>query len=383
MKHSGQPKRVAVNARLLLKDRLEGIGIYTHEILKRLCRNHPEIEFHFLFDRPFDPSFLYAPNCIGHIIPPPTRHPLLWDFWLRLSLPLFLKNKKWDAFLSLDGFALPKGIIPQIIAIHDLNFEHRPQDLPPQVARYYRKRFPVFARQAEAVLTVSHFSRRDLIQQYQLPESKVTVAENALPEWSVSWEASAQAREKLMALTRGEKFFLYVGAIHPRKNLEMLLLAFEQVRQQHEQEVHLVIAGGVSRFYRPQWQWALSATDKAFVHYAGRISEAEKAQWLSASTALVYPSLYEGFGIPLLEAWNAGTAVICSSVTALPEVAGDAALIINPLDQKSVEAAMLRILSEQSLRENLKAKGKERLAHYSWDRSVEKVEKVLHQILYS
>lgn len=382
MNKAKQPQRVAVNTRLLLKDRLEGIGIYTHEILRRLCAQNPEIEFHFLFDRPYDPSFLYGPNCIGHVIPPPTRHPFLWDFWLRVSLPLFLRAKQWDAFLSLDGFALPKGILPQIIAIHDLNFEHRPQDLASHVARYYRKRFPVFARDADAVLTVSHFSRQDLLQQYRLPENKVTVAENALPEWTISKEDHAQAADKLFSLTHGEPFFLYVGAIHPRKNLPMLLQAFEQVRQQHSSPVHLIIAGGASRFYLSQWQSALAGTNPQFVHWTGRISEAEKAHWLSASMALVYPSLYEGFGIPLLEAWHAGTAVICSSVTALPEVAGDAALLINPMDQQSLEAALKRILQEPHLRETLKFKGKERLAHYAWERSVASVEKVLHQILH-
>lgn len=368
------PKKViAVNTRLLLKDRLEGIGIYTHEILKRLCANHPEIQFNFLFDRTFDQSFIYGSNCKGFIIPPPTRRPILWDFWLAVSVPLFLKFHPANLFLSLDGFALQKNVIPQIIAIHDLNFRHRPEDLPSWAVKYYNKRFPRFADAASKIITVSNFSKRDIIDSYGVDKQKIIVAPNALPSQNINLYNEAKARERLLKMTHSEAYFIFVGAIHQRKNLVRLIQAFHQLQQKWKKPLHLIIAGGVQGHYRKEWMSSLHELSIQNLHLTGRITEDEKKVWIRESKALVYPSLYEGFGIPILEAWKQETAVICSDSSAMPEIAGDAALLIDPQSIESIAQAMESILSSEKIRDKLIQSGSQRLINYSWDRSADLV----------
>lgn len=368
-----------MNARLLQDGRLEGLGVYTDEILKRLTRSHPQVEFLLLFDRPFHKRFIYSSNCTAVQLPPPTRHPLLWRCWLEITLPLYLRRKKIDAFLSLDGFGLPESPFPQIIAIHDLNFLHRPADLPVAVAQFYNRFFPKFVHTADELLTVSDFSRRDLAASYGLPLERIHVAANALPE-QPSWKTENQPNP-FSDLTLGAPYFAYIGAIHKRKNLARMMAAFQRFRAESGSEHHLIIAGEAAGHYRKEWASLTSSIDKSRIHLTGRLSENEKYVLLSGAQALVCPSLYEGFGIPILEAFSAGTPVLCSNRTSLPEVAGDAALLFDPDSEKEMCASMEQISASDGLRERLVDLGKERLQHYSWDRSAEVVWKVIESCL--
>ena len=368
-----------MNARLLQDGRLEGLGVYTDEILKGLTRSHPEVEFLLLFDRPFHERFIYSSNCTAVQLPPPTRHPLLWRCWLEITLPLYLKRKKIDAFLSLDGFGLPKSPFPQIIAIHDLNFLHRPEDLPASVAQFYNRFFPRFARTANEVLTVSDHSKRDLVTSYGLPAEKIHIAANALLEQR-SWETENHPNP-FSRLTSGTPYFAYIGAIHKRKNLPRLMAAFQRFVAGSGSDHQLIIAGEAAGHYRKEWASLMSSIDKSRIHLTGRLSEEEKYVLLSGAQAMVYPSLYEGFGIPILEAFSAGTPVLCSNRTSLPEVAGDAALLFDPDSETEMCAAMEQISAPDGLRERLVGLGKERLQHYSWDRSAKVVWNVIESCL--
>src|SRR6056297_1014646 len=140
--------RIAVNVRLLLKDKLEGIGWFTYENLKRITQAHPEHEFIFIFDRPYDKSFIFSNNIKPIVVSPPTRHPLLIMTWFELQIPRILKKYKADVFLSPDGFLSLQTEIPQIGVIHDINFAHRPQDIPGAFRKYYNYYFPRFAKKA-------------------------------------------------------------------------------------------------------------------------------------------------------------------------------------------------------------------------------------------
>ena len=233
-------KRIAVNARLLQDGKLEGLGVYSDEISKRLTRSHPEVDFLLLFDRPFHDRFIYSDNCTAVQLPPPTRHPLLWRCWLEITLPLYLRRKKIDAFLSLYGFGLPKSPFPQIIAIHDLNFLHRPEDLPASVAHFYNRFFPRFARTADQVITVSEYSKKDLQASYGLPLEKIQVAANALP--GTRSEEKERVDNPFVQLTSGAPYFAYIGAIHRRKNLPRLMAAFQRFLNGSGSNHHLIIA---------------------------------------------------------------------------------------------------------------------------------------------
>ena len=151
--------KIAVNTRFLIKNKLEGIGWFTYESLKRITRQHPEHEFVFLFDRPYAEEFIFSDNVTGRVLFPPARHPLLWYWWFEYSVTAALKQIKPDIFLSTDGYLSLACQVPQVIVMHDLAFEHFPDHVNALTARYYRHFTPKFAKKANRIATVSEYSK--------------------------------------------------------------------------------------------------------------------------------------------------------------------------------------------------------------------------------
>ncbi|MBU2466725.1 MAG: glycosyltransferase, partial [Bacteroidetes bacterium] len=167
--------RIAVNTRLLIKNKLEGIGWFTYENLRRIVKNHPEVDFYFFFDRSPDQEFIFGKNVTALVLQPPARHPFLFVLWFEWSVNRALKQLKPDLFLSPDGYLSLRNNTPDLAVIHDLNFEHFPKDLPFLVRWYYRWFFPRFARKASRIATVSNFSKNDIFKQYGVPLSDIDV----------------------------------------------------------------------------------------------------------------------------------------------------------------------------------------------------------------
>lgn len=174
---------IAVNTRLLLKGKLEGIGWFTAETLKRITAQHPEHHFDFFFDRPYDPSFIFSSNVTPHILPPPARHPLLWFWWFEKSIPRELNQTKADLFLSPDGYGSLSTEVKQVIVIHDVAFEHFETHNKKAVQRYYKKYTPLYARRANRIATVSEYTKQNLIDFYKIPAGKIDVVYNGSHEY--------------------------------------------------------------------------------------------------------------------------------------------------------------------------------------------------------
>ncbi|MFN3874486.1 MAG: glycosyltransferase, partial [Flavobacteriales bacterium] len=234
--------RIAVNTRLLLPGKLEGIGWFAHETLRRIVQAHPEHEFIFLFDRAWDERFVYAGNVRPVRIWPPTRHPLLYRIWFGHRLPAALRRLRADAFISPDGFLPLRSNVPSLAVIHDLNFEHYPEDLPKAYRDYYRAFFPRFAHHATRLATVSEFSRRDIAARYLVEESRIDVVHNGVAEVfrPLSEEEKREARARFSA---GAPYLICVGSLHPRKNIARLLLAFDRLLERHPSELRLLEVG--------------------------------------------------------------------------------------------------------------------------------------------
>jgi hypothetical protein len=164
--------KIAVNTRLLLHNKLEGIGWFTYEIFKRMAENHPEHTFYFLFDRAYHPSFVFSKNVIPVVVSPQARHPLLYKIWFDISLKRALKKIKPDVFISPDGYLSLTTDVPQINVIHDLNFEHYPNAMPAPSLKYYKKYFPLFAKKAKHIVTVSEYSKQDIVTTYTIDARK-------------------------------------------------------------------------------------------------------------------------------------------------------------------------------------------------------------------
>src|SRR6476469_6503174 len=152
---------IAVNTRFLLPGRLEGFGYFTKEVLQRLTAKHPEHQFHFFFDRPFDKIYLFSDNVQGHVLSPPARHPLLWKYWFDVKVPRTLKRIKADVFLSPDGQCSLTTKVPQVLVVHDLGFLHHPKGYQASHLRYYKHYTPKFIHRAKGIITVSKFSKAD------------------------------------------------------------------------------------------------------------------------------------------------------------------------------------------------------------------------------
>lgn len=362
--------KIAVNTRLLLKNRLEGIGIFTRETLARITQAHPEHQFYFLFDREYDESFVFSENVTPVVAHPQARHPYLWYLFFEYGIPLKLKKIKPDFFLSTDGWIPTLLNIPSVNVIHDLNFLHHPEFVPPVVRRYYDRFFPKFARNATRLATVSQFSRDDIHQSYQVPVENIDVVYNGANTAYKPYTEEQQAAVK-QQYTDGRDFFLFVGLIHKRKNLDNVFRAFDLFKERTNSPMKLVVVGD-----KKWWAGEIEDTYLAMRHredvvMLGRRQIDELSALTAAATAMVYASLFEGFGQPIVDAFNAHTAVITSNISSMPEIAGDAALLVNPYNMEEIAQAMEQLYQDPQLRDMLIEKGKARKGLYTWDRTAE------------
>jgi len=361
---------IFVNTRLLLKNKLEGIGWFTYETLKRITTQHPEHNFIFAFDRKHSPEFIFSDNIIPVEIAPQTRHPLLYKIWFNFSIPRALRKYKADLFLSPDG-CLPFSIdIPCVDVIHDINFEHYPKDLPHNYSVYYRKHFPQFARKASRLATVSEYSKQDIVSTYNIFPDKIDVVFNGVNEAYKPISAKEQRATK-KKYTSGQDYFLFVSALHPRKNVANLFRAFASLKDQQPSNTKLLIVGNKKWWNEDIESAYQQAQCKDDIIFTGRLEPLELTNVMASALALTYVSYFEGFGIPIIEAFACHTPVITSNVTSMPEVAGDAALLTDPFSPESICDAMIRISSDEDLKNSLIKKGIDRLQEFSWQKSAD------------
>ena len=364
--------RIAVNTRFLLKDKLEGIGWFTYETLKRMVNSHPEVDFHFIFDRAYDSSFVFAKNVTPHVIAPPARHPFLWYLWFQFSIPRLLKKIKPDVFLSTDGYLSLKTGIPTNIVIHDLAFEHHPEDVQGLVSKYYRYFTPKFARFAKRIATVSQFTKNDIVRLYGVSENTIDVVYNGSNSVYTPLDTSI-IREVRNDISEGKAYFVFVGAMHPRKNTSRLLLAFDAFKKKSGSEMKMVMVGRKAWGNAEMEQKFEGMTFKQDVIFTGRLSAERLREVLGSALALTYVPYFEGFGIPLIEAQNCDVPVITSNRSSMPEVVEDSGLVVDPFNVDSIAEAMLKISSDKELRESLVKRGKLNRERFSWDKSAEKL----------
>lgn len=358
--------RIAVNTRLLLHDRLDGIGWFTAETARRMVLAHPEHEFFFFFDRKPHPEFLFADNVTPVVLCPQARHPVLWYLYFEWSTQMALKRYKIDLYLSPDGMMPLNPKVPTLNVIHDLNFEHASGNLKASHQRYMSHYFPLFARNATRLATVSSYSKKDIAETYGIPAEKIDVVydgahSNYRPHSDDEKEAIRQR------FTDGHPFVIFISTILKRKNLANLLLAFDKVKEDKgNEDLKLVVVGS-----RVWWQDELESAWNGMKHqsdviFPGRVEPNDLSALLSAAEMLVYPSYFEGFGIPILEAMYAETAVIASRTTSMPEVGEDAVLYIDPSDIDDIAHAISR-LHDKTLRQEFIEKGRLQRQKFSWE----------------
>ncbi len=369
--------RVAVNTRLLIENELEGIGRFTYEILKELCKQNPNIYFDFIFDKPFPKKFLFNKNVTGHVLRPRTRHPLIWYYWFQVKIPKLLNKIKPDVFLSTDGFISLKTNIKQISVIHDINFEHHPDNLPFFHRKYYQLFFPKYAQKANSIVTVSNFSKNDIQKKYNIEKNKIHVIYNGV---SNSFKPINEI-EKINMKNKhssGLDYFIFIGSIHKRKNITSLLNAFNLYKSITKSTTKLLIVGK-KRWWSKEMKKAYKQNNYTNdILFTGYLNEQNLPMVLAAAKGLCFPSLFEGFGLPIVEAMKSGVPVITSNVSSMPEICGNAGLKIDPNNIKEIANTLKEIDEKEDLRKNLIKLGLKRSEIFCWKKAASKLSKIFN-----
>ncbi len=373
--------RIVVNTRLLLKNKLDGIGWFTYQTLKRITKKNSDVHFVFLFDRPYEEEFIFSDNITPLVISPQARHAFLFYLWYQHSVKGILKRMKPDLFLSPDGMLALGAGCKQLPVIHDINFKHYPKDVPFWAGKFYNHYFPKYAQEATRIATVSEYSKNDIANSYHVNANKIDVVYNGINEIfsPVNAETVNSTRKKY---SHGCEYFLFVGSLHPRKNPIRLLQAFEKFKNEISSDIKLVFAG-------PHF-WGKDEIDsqlaqmkfKDDVVFTGRLNDAELNNIIASAFCLTFVPYFEGFGIPLVEAMQCEIPIICSNVTSMPEVVGNSALLVNPFDVDEIKNAMYLLYIDEGLRTDLIEEGKSRRQNFSWDKTADLLWKSIETSIY-
>jgi glycosyltransferase involved in cell wall biosynthesis len=347
---------------------MDGIGWFTYNTMKYITINNPDIEFHFLFDSGINKEFLFSKNIVGHNLFPPAKHALLNIAWFEWSVRSYLKKVNPDLFLSPDGILCLGWNGKQYGIIHDINFVHIPEDLKWANRKYYNYYFPRYAGIASRLATVSEYSKKDIVNTFGTDPGKIDVVYCGINEFyePVSDQIKAQVKQKYC---RGAEFFVFVGTLHPRKNITRLLHAFEKFKQAFPSDAKLLLVGREMYRTNEMHQYRNSMHFKDDVIFAGPLPADELKIVFASALCLTFVPYFEGFGIPAIEAMQCDVPVIAANATSVPEVVGDAALLVDPYNVHDIALAMQRVWQQPLLRQELINKGRERKLVFPWERT--------------
>ena len=341
---------IAVNSRFLTQ-RITGVQRFALEISKALTELRDDLVF-------LSPRGVMFPE-LAHKLNVQSFGRLKGHLWEQLELPVKLREMGSPLLLNLANTA-PLFYTNQIVTIHDLAVFRFPESFSKAFSTFYKFLLPRIARNSRMVLTVSEFSKGEIVNLLGIPDEKIHVIYNAVSE---------NIKCQPVPLEKKEKFILTVSSLDPRKNLENLVRAFTS---SNLKGYKLKIAGAESRVFS-KVAFEVKSPDVEFLGYQ---RDDELSRLYERASLFVYPSLYEGFGIPPLEAMKCGTPVIVSRAASLPEVCGDAALYVGT-DVESIKEGMERVLSDKSLMEELIRKGVKRVKGFSWQKSTKKLNRLL------
>jgi glycosyltransferase involved in cell wall biosynthesis len=366
--------RVAIDVRKLHD---YGIGTYVRNLVSELARQDDDAEYVLLCAAADRNAFAaLGPRFTAQVVG-------AGNYTVREQLAI-----PWAvASAGVDLFHAPHYVVPPItrgrfvVTIHDCIHLRFPQYLPNRTAIYYaRFMMASAARRSRRVLTVSQASKDDIVNFLRVPASKVEVIHNALDPrlaGEPTAEEVAHVRERFLL---NSPFVLYTGNIKPHKNLDRLVEAFAILRRDGFENTKLLIIGDEVSQYPNLRRLVHRHQLHQHVRFLGFVPDATLAVLYRLAAVFVFPSLYEGFGLPPLEAMAAGAPVITSNVSSLPEVVGDAALLIDPMDAGAIARAMASVLGDPRLRDDLVRRGRERVKAFSWTRSVARIRAVYGEL---
>lgn len=365
--------RIGIDARLVFYQQA-GIGQYILRLTNALAALDHENEY-FLFQSRKDRTRLVnAPNFHPRVLWTPSHHRIE-----RLAMSVEMLPHPLDVLHSTDFIPPRKTRAPNVITVHDLAFLLYPRFLTPDAARYYGQIDPA-SRSAAHIIAVSQSTKRDVTRLLGVADDKVSVIYEAAHSSAHPMDKAEARKHVQEKFGIAEDFILFVSTIEPRKNLPTLLAAYSKLRDNYKSKARLVVAGHKG--------WLTEEVDQAIEKYKlgdqvcflGSVPTQELAYLYNAARVFALPSFYEGFGLPPLEAMASGTPVVVSNVSSLPEVVGDAGLLIDPNEVEAWAVALYRVLTDNELHDEMAAKGLVRAQHFSWERAARETLNVYRKV---
>ena len=368
--------RVAIDA-IPLVAKKTGVGHYTDALAEWLARTHDDHQYELV--SPFDFVF---PN--GHTPPPNLYkrftpvHPWLRKWWL-VGLPAMLRLSPFDLFHGTNYCIPVFSPCPTVVTIHDLSLYAQAETHEQKNVQRGKRRVPVMARRADMIIAPSEATKREVIQYLKIPAERIRVVYEA-------------AREKMKPLRPedcepvlrkhgiDQAFLLYTGTIEPRKNLLKLIRAYNEILHTTEHRPMLVLCGGRGWMDEEVFQLVAELKLQRQVKFTGYVDDADLPALYSACEVFVYPSLYEGFGLPPLEAMACGAPVVTSNTSSLPEVVGDAGILVDPHEAFELAQVLANLLSDPAQRHHFRMAGYERAKQFSWERAAHETQAVYDQV---
>ncbi len=358
---------IALNAHLLsLSHSYRGAGIswYILHLLKNLGQVDPELRYTvFLHDRTFQESTLKLDYSSW-----PTQRPMIRILWEQLVQPMALRRAKVDLLHAMAFVAPIVMPCPFVVTVYDLSFLRFPYAFRP-FNRWYLSHLTAYSvKRAKTVIAISKSTGQDIINLLGKPVEQVQTiycgVDSEFCPLPMAQVTAFKARHRLP-----DRFILFLGTLEPRKNIDGLICAYAAWRKYDQTAPPLVIAGGKGWYYQQIFQLVESLQLTGQIYFPGYVPQKELPLWYNAATLFVYPSHFEGFGLPVLESMACGTPIITSNNSSLPEVAGSAGLLIDSTDSLALTEAMVQVMSQPDLRASMREQGLVQAAKFRWDKT--------------
>ncbi len=355
---------------------MQGVRTYTFNIVDHLLRADSENEYFLYITEPNKKinTIFSQDNVTFKQIFPHSR-----IIRIPISFPVRLYLDSIDVF-HCQYMGPPLAKTPYVVTLHDIIHEYLPE-LYPKTLRYFMSLlYPLSAKRASRILTVSESSKRDIVKYFKVPEEKVVVTYNGVSE--KFHQITEREKIKWVLKKHGvmDEYILFVGRLEPRKNISGLIKAFHDIKRNNKIKHKLVIVGMNYFRYKEIFNVVNNLGLQDEIIFTGRVEDDDLPMFYNGASLFVYPAFAEGFGLPPLEAMACGTPVISSNTSSLPEVIGDAGILIDPYNTQGLARAIYEVLSDKNLQERLKIKGLKRSKKFSWDNSAKKTLEVFSDI---
>ncbi|MBZ0294732.1 MAG: glycosyltransferase family 4 protein [Anaerolineae bacterium] len=356
--------RIAIDASRTTVEHVTGTEHYARQLIRALLEDHPQHITLYFRDTP--PPGLYLDSALVQ-----QRVITLPRLWTHLGFASALWRDRPDVTF------VPAHTLPiffpgrAVVTVHDLGFKYFPEAHPDMTRRYLDWTTRYSASRASIILADSHATAHDLTHFYGTPPEKIRVVYPGVDPPPVTDVEAVRKKYHLPA-----RYFLFIGTLQPRKNIARIVQAYARWREQHpDDETGLVLAGGKGWLYEEAWIEGVPN-----IHLPGYIDEADKGALYAGALALIFPSLYEGFGFPVIEAMHCGTPVIASSTSSLPELVGKAGLLVDPLDTEAIAKQMAVMTDDEARWFQLREAGYQQAAQFTWEAAAEQVAAILEAV---